>query len=71
MKYRRLGTGGPEVSEIGFGAWGIGKAMWVGVAEVVFTSDVALPETFFAEPGVAGLAGLTGATGFAAARLSG
>lgn len=24
MKYRRLGSTGPEVSEIGFGAWGIG-----------------------------------------------
>lgn len=33
MKYRRLGTGGPEVSEIGFGAWGIGKAMWVGAED--------------------------------------
>ncbi len=33
MKYRRLGTDGPEVSEIGFGAWGIGKAMWVGAED--------------------------------------
>lgn len=33
MKYRRLGKEGPEVSEIGFGAWGIGKAMWVGAED--------------------------------------
>lgn len=28
MKYRTLGRTGLEVSEIGFGAWGIGKAWW-------------------------------------------
>lgn len=33
MRYRRLGKQGPEVSEIGFGAWGIGKAMWVGAED--------------------------------------
>jgi aryl-alcohol dehydrogenase-like predicted oxidoreductase len=33
MKYRRLSKEGPEVSEIGFGAWGIGKAMWVGAED--------------------------------------
>jgi aryl-alcohol dehydrogenase-like predicted oxidoreductase len=33
MKYRHLGQDGPEVSEIGFGAWGIGKAMWVGAED--------------------------------------
>ncbi|HUS19015.1 MAG TPA: aldo/keto reductase [Terriglobales bacterium] len=33
MKYRSLGKEGPEVSEIGFGAWGIGKAMWVGAED--------------------------------------
>jgi aryl-alcohol dehydrogenase-like predicted oxidoreductase len=30
MRYRRLGRTGWEVSEIGFGAWGIGKHMWIG-----------------------------------------
>jgi aryl-alcohol dehydrogenase-like predicted oxidoreductase len=30
MRYRKLGTTGLEVSEIGFGAWGIGGGMWAG-----------------------------------------
>lgn len=30
MKYRKLGRTGLEISEIGYGAWGIGKQMWVG-----------------------------------------
>ncbi|MDA2937397.1 aldo/keto reductase [Acidobacteria bacterium AH-259-A15] len=30
MRYRRLGRTGYEVSEIGFGTWGIGKQMWRG-----------------------------------------
>jgi aryl-alcohol dehydrogenase-like predicted oxidoreductase len=30
MRYRRLGRTGLEVSEIGFGAWGIGGAQWGG-----------------------------------------
>jgi aryl-alcohol dehydrogenase-like predicted oxidoreductase len=33
MKYRRLGRTGFEVSEIGYGAWGIGKQMWQGAAD--------------------------------------
>lgn len=33
MRYRPLGHSGIEVSEIGFGAWGIGKAMWVGAED--------------------------------------
>jgi aryl-alcohol dehydrogenase-like predicted oxidoreductase len=30
MKYRRLGRTGIEVSEIGYGAWGIGGKQWLG-----------------------------------------
>ncbi len=30
MNYRKLGNTGIEVSEIGYGAWGIGKSMWIG-----------------------------------------
>jgi aryl-alcohol dehydrogenase-like predicted oxidoreductase len=30
MNLRRLGRTGLEVSEVGFGAWGIGRTMWVG-----------------------------------------
>jgi aryl-alcohol dehydrogenase-like predicted oxidoreductase len=30
MKYRPLGTTGIDVSEIGYGAWGIGGSMWGG-----------------------------------------
>jgi aryl-alcohol dehydrogenase-like predicted oxidoreductase len=30
MKYRKLGRTNYEVSEIGYGAWGIGGALWVG-----------------------------------------
>ena len=30
MQYRHLGKTGFHVSEIGFGAWGIGKSFWVG-----------------------------------------
>ncbi len=30
MRYRTLGRTGLEVSELGYGAWGIGKSQWVG-----------------------------------------
>jgi aryl-alcohol dehydrogenase-like predicted oxidoreductase len=30
MHYRTLGRTGLEVSEIGYGAWGIGKSQWIG-----------------------------------------
>jgi aryl-alcohol dehydrogenase-like predicted oxidoreductase len=30
MNYRTLGKTGLRVSELGYGAWGIGKSMWVG-----------------------------------------
>ncbi|WP_324718065.1 aldo/keto reductase [Carboxydochorda subterranea] len=33
MHYRTLGKTGLRVSEIGFGAWGIGKSMWVGAED--------------------------------------
>jgi aryl-alcohol dehydrogenase-like predicted oxidoreductase len=30
MRYRSFGKSGIKVSELGYGAWGIGKSMWVG-----------------------------------------
>ena len=30
MRYRRLGKTGFDVSEIGYGAWGIGGVQWLG-----------------------------------------
>ncbi|HUQ49919.1 MAG TPA: aldo/keto reductase [Terriglobales bacterium] len=33
MQYRPLGNTEIKVSEIGFGAWGIGKSMWVGAED--------------------------------------
>ncbi|MEW6638707.1 MAG: aldo/keto reductase, partial [Actinomycetota bacterium] len=33
MHYRRLGKTGLEVSEVGYGAWGIGKTMWIGAED--------------------------------------
>ena len=33
MNYRRLGRTGIEVSEIGYGAWGIGGDMWLGAED--------------------------------------
>jgi len=33
MNYRTLGRTGLQVSEIGYGAWGIGKGMWIGAED--------------------------------------
>ncbi|MEU9058714.1 aldo/keto reductase [Streptomyces sp. NPDC048430] len=33
MRYRKLGRSGLMVSEIGYGAWGIGESSWVGATE--------------------------------------
>jgi aryl-alcohol dehydrogenase-like predicted oxidoreductase len=33
MRYRTLGRTGLNVSEIGFGAWGISAAQWIGAEE--------------------------------------
>src|SRR3712207_4434924 len=33
VHYRRLGRTGLEVSEVGFGAWGIGKSQWLGAED--------------------------------------
>jgi len=33
MRHRRLGRTGFEVSEIGYGAWGIGRGLWVGAQD--------------------------------------
>ena len=40
MKTRRLGGTGIEVSEIGFGAWGLGATMWRGVPDDLATAAV-------------------------------
>src|SRR6476661_6151229 len=42
MRYRELGKTGYRVSEIGYGAWGIGGAMWLGVDEGLNFIDTAL-----------------------------
>lgn len=33
MEYRQLGRTGLSVSEIGYGAWGIGRSSWIGATE--------------------------------------
>ena len=33
MNYRKLGRTGLEVSEVGYGAWGIGKDAWIGAED--------------------------------------
>ncbi|MFJ4896914.1 aldo/keto reductase [Streptomyces sp. NPDC088727] len=33
MRYRELGRSGMRISEIGYGAWGIGESSWVGATE--------------------------------------
>jgi len=33
MHYRKLGRTGLEVSEVGYGAWGIGKTSWIGAQD--------------------------------------
>ena len=33
MKYRAFGRTGWQISEIGFGAWGIGRSMWIGATD--------------------------------------
>jgi aryl-alcohol dehydrogenase-like predicted oxidoreductase len=33
MRYRRLGRTGLEVSEVGYGAWGIGQSQWLGAED--------------------------------------
>src|SRR5512141_146105 len=35
MKHRKLGRTGLNVSEIGFGAWGISGAQWIGAEDEV------------------------------------
>jgi aryl-alcohol dehydrogenase-like predicted oxidoreductase len=33
MNYRRIGKTGLSVSEVGYGAWGIGKRDWIGASD--------------------------------------
>ena len=33
MNYRTLGRTGLKVSEVGYGAWGIGAKQWIGAAD--------------------------------------
>jgi aryl-alcohol dehydrogenase-like predicted oxidoreductase len=33
VNYRGLGRTGLEVSEVGYGAWGIGKSQWIGAED--------------------------------------
>jgi aryl-alcohol dehydrogenase-like predicted oxidoreductase len=33
VNYRKLGSTGLEVSEVGYGAWGIGKSQWMGAED--------------------------------------
>ena len=33
VHYRRLGRTGLEISEVGYGAWGIGKSQWIGAED--------------------------------------
>ena len=33
MQYRNFGNSGLKVSDIGYGAWGIGKSMWIGASD--------------------------------------
>ena len=33
MNYRILGKTGLKVSEVGYGAWGIGKSGWIGASD--------------------------------------
>jgi aryl-alcohol dehydrogenase-like predicted oxidoreductase len=41
MNYRKLGKTGLDVSEVGFGAWGIGKGMWVGASDEAVSTVIA------------------------------
>src|SRR5690554_1045443 len=33
MNYRTLGKTGLKISEVGYGAWGIGKTAWIGASD--------------------------------------
>ncbi len=33
MRYRKLGRTGYQISEVGFGAWGIGRSQWIGAED--------------------------------------
>ena len=44
---RRLGRTGLSVSEIGYGAWGVGGSMWLGGTDAgsFGAADIPFPET--------------------------
>jgi len=33
MQFRNFGKSGINVSDVGYGAWGIGKSMWIGATD--------------------------------------
>ena len=56
MEHRQLGRTGLTVSEIGYGAWGIGATGWVGAREDAIVETVerdALPPQLLLDPLVA------------------
>ncbi|MCW5978712.1 MAG: hypothetical protein KIT09_11575 [Bryobacteraceae bacterium] len=62
MRYRTLGRTGLSVSEIGFGAWGIGGAMWRGSDDDASPAALRRPATVESSCSVSGQGSLDEAT---------